>query len=144
MTSEMRCCCEDVTGGFRITLLLMIIKRTICAKPLRCLLFSPHMEWVFYLLLFWKALRVWIVHAIKMHSKYGFVFFFFIMQTFLLTEKADKRYTVVHHLGYKVHHQAQHQAPLSNMVQHDKDIFPTVTFEVHNECKERSKCKHKF
>lgn len=72
----MRCCCEEVTGGFRITLLLMIIKRTICAKPLGCFLVSSHMEWMFHLLLFWMSLYVGNeVYTIKMHTKYCFVFF---------------------------------------------------------------------
>ncbi len=50
-----------------------------------------------------------------------FVFFFF-MRALSIDKKgcSDKRYTVVHHLGYKVHHQAQHQAHLSDMVLHEK------------------------
>lgn len=54
----MRCCCDEVTGGRWITLLLMIIKRTICAKPLGCLSLLSHMEWMFYLLLLWISLNV--------------------------------------------------------------------------------------
>ena len=68
-------------GGFGITLLLMIIKRTICAKPLGCLRFSLHMEWMFYLLLFWMSSHVWIeVDAIKNAQQIllrGVYFFFF-------------------------------------------------------------------
>lgn len=45
------------TGGLRITLLLMIIKRTICAKPRGCLLLSPHTELTFHLLLFWNIAK---------------------------------------------------------------------------------------
>lgn len=56
--------------------------------------------------------------AIKMHCKYCFVF---ACKPSLLTKGcADKRYTVVHHLGYKVCHQAQHQARLGNKVLHKK------------------------
>lgn len=84
----MRCCCEGVTGGCRITLLLMIIKRTICAKPLGCLPFSPHMEWMFYLLLFWISLHVWIeVCAIKMHTKYCFVVVVFFYASIVYWQK---------------------------------------------------------
>lgn len=86
----MRCCCEEVTGGFGITLLLMIIKRTICAKPLGCFSFSSHMEWMFYLLLFWISLHVWIeVCAIKMHNTYYVVLVFFsFCKHCLLTKKS--------------------------------------------------------
>lgn len=117
----MRCCCDEVTGGRWITLLLMIIKRTICAKPLGCLSLLSHMEWMFYLLLFWMSLNVFLSKwssAIKMHCKYCFVF---ACKPSLLTKGCtDERYTVVHHLGYKVRHRAQHQARLSNKVLHKK------------------------
>lgn len=98
-------------GGFRITLLLMIIKRTICAKPLGCLLFSLHMERMFYLRLFWMSLHVWIeVDAIKNAQQILSCVFIFLCKHCVLTKRADKSYTVVHHLGYKAQHQAQHQA----------------------------------
>ena len=35
------------------------------------------------------------------------------MKALFIEKMSDKRYTVVHHLGYKVHHQAQHQAHLT-------------------------------
>lgn len=39
--------------------------------------------------------------------------FVFSTKALFIEKMADKRYTVVHHLGYKVHHQAQHQAHLT-------------------------------
>lgn len=63
-----------VTEGLGITLLLMIIKRTICAKLLGCFPFSPHMDRVIYLGLFFQVLSFLKVCAIKMHSKYCVVF----------------------------------------------------------------------
>lgn len=80
----MRCCCDEVTGGLGITLLLMIIKRTICAKPLGCLLFSFHMELMFSAIVLNIFAFNW-SYAIKMHSKYCFVFLF---KHFLLTMSA--------------------------------------------------------
>lgn len=73
----MRCRCDEVTGGLRITLLLMIIKRTICAKTLGCLLFSPHMEWMFYLLLFWISLNVFSIEAMQLKCTVNIVLHFY-------------------------------------------------------------------
>lgn len=77
----MRCCCEEVTGGFAITLLLMIIKRTICVekktnkKTLACFLLALRMGWNF-ICQCWTSSHVRIDEcAIKTHKEYCFYVF---------------------------------------------------------------------
>ena len=132
-------------GGFGSTLLLMIIKRTICAKPLGCFLLSSHMELIFHLLLLWVSLHVWIeARAIKMHTKYCFMF---LCMHCVLTLKRAALIKGMQWCTIWVtkHPSAQHQARLSYCTRGSvRSLLPTVTSQVHKERQEHSQCKHNF
>lgn len=142
----MRRCCEEVTGGVRITLLLMIIKRTICAKSLGCLLFSPHMEWMFYVLSFWMSLYVFELKSMQLKRKLNIVLCFYASVAYWRKAALIKgiQWCTIWVPKYTTKHNIR-QAHLRNMVLHEKIYSPRYHFKcTTNSKKKPQKCKHDF